>query len=765
MNAISESLDSETRARIFDEEIVPDSKLLQKVSHEHPKAIILGGQPGSGKGGLARAARAEFDGDVVTIDPDKLRDYKPRVDEFRASNPYNWSGRTQAEASQWADELREVAVAGKKNLIFDTTLSNGSWTADLIKDLQAEGYEVEVRAVAANKLESEWGVDSRFSKQLISDGYGRYVPAEARDVIYDKVPASLDTIHAQTRNAPIRVFSREGMELYDSRHDARLPGSALDEAREARLGDPKITRGLSEGWKEQRQWHETLPETIAENSKVAPDTAQRLLVERSELNVVEGVQRDAARAVSLDYGVRVHPMAVKGLGIVAGAEFVYDTAKTAGHTSDLLDQGNRTAAQSEIEHFGSRNLGMLGGAALGAEVLGAAGIESGPLDLIVGGAGAIGGAFAGDKLANAYDNHRIYNQTDAKGMTWNYDPAQSQQGWTIDLPPLPETPHGQHLTADPALAEQLTYQANSAAVELALGHPASPQDPYSQPSAGNDTPSKLPAPWIRDADTQHWSRQVTDQVMEHGLTSNHTVVANPQRAAQLDAAAQQTIAANVAHSQHGMAQHYQSLYEQQGWQKHGPMPDAVTDALKTPAHKLEASDGHTYTQSENGQWQTPETLWGTNVAEGHVRAELDATDRAAASSVRQTAPALAANDPRHPANPHHGLYEQLKERIPEASEARLLQFTDACNTKGIGDKNLGEIAFDRQGGHMIFNRSFVGPLAIVDVKEASPQAQQSIQHIQQTDHAQAQIQTHIQAQQTQAHQQQAQGPMPGGPGF
>lgn len=765
MNATSEGLDSETRARIFAEEIVPNSKLLQKVSHEHPKAIILGGQPGAGKGSLARAARDEFAGDVVIVDPDALRDFNPRVDEIRANHPYTWSGFTHAEASQAADDLREAVIARRTNLILDTTLSNGPWTADLIKDLQAKGYEVEVRAVVANKLESELGVDARFSGNLDVVGHGRYVPAGARDAIYEKVPASLNAIHAQTTQVPIRLFSREGIELYDSRNDAKLPGSALEEAREARLRDPKITRELSEGWQGQRQWHETLPETIAENSKVAPDTAQRLLVERSELNVVEGVQRDAARAVSLDYGVRVHPKAVKSLGVVAGAEFVYDTAKTAGHTSDLLNQGNRTAAQSEIEHFGSRNLGMLGGAALGAEVLGSAGIESGPLDLIVGGAGAIGGAFAGEKLANAYDNHRIYNQTDAKGMTWNYDPARPQQGWTIDVPPLPETPHGQRLTADPALTERLNYQANSTAVELALGHPAPPQDPYSQSAGGNDAPSKLPASWIRDADTEHWSRHVTDQVMEHGLTSNHTVVANPQRAAQLDAAAQQTIEANLAHSPHGMAEHYQALYEQHGWQKHGPMPDAVTDALKTPAHKLEASDGHTYTQGQNGQWQTPGTLWGTNAAEGHVRAELDATDRAAASSVRQTAPALAANDPRHPANPHHGLYEQLKERIPEASEARLLQFTDACNTKGIGDKNLGEIAFDRQGGHMIFNQSFVGPLAIVDVKEASPQAQQSIQHIQQTDHAQAQIQTHIQAQQTQSHQQQAQGPIPGGPGF
>ncbi len=76
---------------------------------------------------MARAAEKELVGDVVKIDP---------------------------------DELRNAAVAGKKNIIFDTTLSNGPWTSDLIKDLQTKGYDVEVHAMAAHKLESDHGVIS-----------------------------------------------------------------------------------------------------------------------------------------------------------------------------------------------------------------------------------------------------------------------------------------------------------------------------------------------------------------------------------------------------------------------------------------------------------------------------------------------------------------------------------------------------------------------------------------------------------------------------
>ena len=107
---------------------------------------------------------------AVKIDPDALRDHHRRIREFRATTPYTWSSRTQADAGQWADELRDAAVAGRKNFIFDTTLSNGPWSAELIRDLQARGYDVEVRVVAAHKLESDLGVEQRYGRSLQTKG-------------------------------------------------------------------------------------------------------------------------------------------------------------------------------------------------------------------------------------------------------------------------------------------------------------------------------------------------------------------------------------------------------------------------------------------------------------------------------------------------------------------------------------------------------------------------------------------------------------------
>jgi hypothetical protein len=74
--------------------------------------------------------------DVVVVDPDELREAHPKFGEFRRAHPYTWSGLTHADASQWADELLDATVSAKKNLIFDTTLSNGEWAAGFVKDLE-----------------------------------------------------------------------------------------------------------------------------------------------------------------------------------------------------------------------------------------------------------------------------------------------------------------------------------------------------------------------------------------------------------------------------------------------------------------------------------------------------------------------------------------------------------------------------------------------------------------------------------------------------
>jgi len=618
-------LDGAAHETIFKQQILTQRQFLDAASQDRPRAIILAGQPGAGKGGLVEAAEAELIDDVVTVDPDKLRNFHPDVQEFRRVHPYTWSGHTHADASKWADELLQATVDGKKNLIFDTTLSNGQWSAELIRDLQSQGYDVEVRALAAHKLESELGVDQRFTGSLDQRGHARYVPEGARDAIYGKLPTSLDTVQQQT-TAPIRIFNREGIELYDSRQDSRMAGQALQELREARLQEQAVTRGLNAGWQGQRSWHQHLPDNLPRNPKVAPEVAGHLLEERAELRVVAGVEGNAATAHTVDFNVRVKPVVMRGLGMAGAAATVYDAADTARNAGQLHAQGNDVGAQAQLLQFGARNVGGWAGGVVGAKIGAVAGVETGPGLVLTGLAGGVLGAMGSNEAVQWLEQRRINNQTDRSGVAWSFDPKAPDKGWTREVVDA-FGDHGLSVThtetAPPQVADELNYKAASRAVQLRLATPDVPVDPYRIPADANDTRSLRDSAWERDAQSGQWTRQVTDGLIERNVMHSHRESATPEKAVELEAYSQSVMAYNAARTPAAIAAGYAEQHAQAGWDRYGPVPEAVNHARAARA-TLPASDGEIYTRTSDGAW-TRQGWFGPSQAQGNLREELEQT--------------------------------------------------------------------------------------------------------------------------------------------
>ncbi len=624
-------LSAEEHARIFRERILEESAFSTATSQERPRVIVLAGQPGAGKGGLARSAELELRGDAVTVDPDALRDFHPKVESFRNAHPYTWADDTHPDASAWAKELRSAAVEGRKNLILDTTLADGEKAVALVKDLQAKGYEVEIRAMATHRLESELGVDERFSNSLERKGFGRYVPEGIRDQVYRDLPDNLNQVARET-GTPIRIFNREGVELYDSRTGTRLPGAALEEAREARLKDPGITRDLRDGWKEQRTWHRDLPENLPNNSKVDPATRENLLAERSASHVAESVDRTAREAIEVDHVTRVHPTRVRAgtaLGVAGLALEAYDAADSLRTASRLRSEGNATAAESELIHFGARSVGGWAGAGIGMATGAVLGVESGPGLLVTGAIGGVAGVFVGDKIAEWNDNRGIYNQT-LGGDSWNFDPDNPALGWRRKAP-INYTDNGidnarrSDVRASPATENQLNYQATSRSVELVLGGPPAQRSPFALAAEAGDPPSSRPSNWERDPESGKWERKVYGPFVERGGTPYSTDTADPgsERAARLDRQAAQIVVENAANSPASIAARYEDTHIRNGWAAYGDMPDAVRNA-RTNVDTLVASDENLYVRQPDGRWVSDGMILDST-ANGRLYDELEAT--------------------------------------------------------------------------------------------------------------------------------------------
>jgi predicted ABC-type ATPase len=631
MSGEKDVLSPEEHARVFRERVLRESTFDIATSQERPRAVILAGQPGSGKGGLASTASNELRGDAVTVDPDELRRFHPNVSDFRRETPYTWSGRTHADASQWADELLSETVASRKNLIFDTTLSNGQWASELINDLKAKGYEVEVRAIATSKLESELGVDRRFTQRIDAEGYGRHVPEGARDAIYGKLPTSLDTVRANT-DVPIRIFNREGVELYDSRTDTRAPSAALESARDTRLRDPNITHTLRDEWAEQQRWHRELPETLPTTGKVDPQTRENLLAQRRDLRIEESVDRLAREAADVDHISRVHPTRVRAgtaLGVAGLALEIYDGANSVRTAHRLAGEGNSTAAESTMIHFGARSVGGWAGAGIGMATGAVLGVESGPGLLVTGAIGGVAGVFVGDKIAAWDDNRRIYKQT-LGADTWTLDPDKPADGWRRKAPidytddAIDNARRGD-VRASPATENQLSYQATSRSVELVLGGPPVQRSPFSLPAEAGDASSSRPSNWERDPESGQWERKVYGPFVERGMTPYSTEVAEPgsERAARLDRQAAQIVVENAANSPASIAARYEDAYIRNGWAAYGEMPEAVRND-RTNIDKLVASDENLYVRQPDGRWVS-DGIFLDSTANGRLYDELEAT--------------------------------------------------------------------------------------------------------------------------------------------
>ena len=514
-----------------------------------------------------------------------------------------------------------------------------------------------------------------------------------RQHVYEALPDNLDKIHTET-GIQIRLYSREGNELYNNRTDPRMPGAVLDVEREHRLSDPHLTQVVRDTWKERVGWHRDLPQTLPNNANVAPDTAKAMLSERSELKIAEAVSRETTTAIQVDHQVRVRPNMIRGAAIGGTAVTAVEAVIEGRKIADLYGRDNPVGAQAAIVDFGARSVGGFAGAVVGAKVGTLVGIESGPGAIVTGLIGAGVGAMGASAAVEWIENYQINNQRDTTGKLWTFDPENPSAGWTrterevigsvgtlVDRPIYGPT---QEFTADPVLAQELNYKASSEAIGLRPGEPDRPIPPYSIPADSRDTASIYPASWERNPETGVWRREVVVSELEHGMKNVQIEFADPQKARHLDEYAADTIAYNASRSPAAMAKTFEDTHAQLGWQQHGKVPDAVTRA-RDHTDQVLASDGRTYQRGKDGEWTHDGMIWDSK-ANGNLRDELDATYLqiqsnfartadvpAQVSAVAQnrpdaviplaTAVAMPVDDMRQPGHPGNRTYAQMMDRV------------------------------------------------------------------------------------------------------
>jgi predicted kinase len=169
---------------------------------DKPKLILLGGQPGSGKTrSLVPGAENDLaaSGRPMLIDADQLREIHPRWKEAILTDDVTAAVKTHPDARKWVRKAYALAIESRCNVILDGTMASPESIAQVIKEFDDAGYDIEARILAIDSRTSWLGVLYRYEQKKSKGQDARMTPREVHDDAVNGIPKTLAAIEADAR--------------------------------------------------------------------------------------------------------------------------------------------------------------------------------------------------------------------------------------------------------------------------------------------------------------------------------------------------------------------------------------------------------------------------------------------------------------------------------------------------------------------------------------------------------------------------------------
>lgn len=267
--------------RIYARRIKPDF-LGHLAPSNSPTALLIGGQPGSGKSyalAQARTQMAASAGAAAVLSGDELREYHPYWRANALTDPQA-AARTQEDVGKWYARLTNDAVAQRVNIAFETAMRHAKAVLVLAEQLRARGYVIVATIVATDKEQSRLATMARFDVARTVGDVPRFVPAAYHDDAYARVRDTIGQLEATHAVDVLRIIMRDGASVYRNQlsdgaweHPAKAV-ELLDAARERR----PTARELADN---ALRW-QTLTQRLAIEATVAREVAAQTVAWRNE---------------------------------------------------------------------------------------------------------------------------------------------------------------------------------------------------------------------------------------------------------------------------------------------------------------------------------------------------------------------------------------------------------------------------------------------------------------------------------------------------
>lgn len=124
---------------------------------EKPLVVLMGGGGASGKGGVLKMLQESGEipkSGFVHIDPDGIKEVLPEYKIILDKKDFRAAMVVHEESSEIANEIINLSVSGRKNLIVDKTMGNQKKAIQQIEYFKANGYRVELVGVTVDPSEA-----------------------------------------------------------------------------------------------------------------------------------------------------------------------------------------------------------------------------------------------------------------------------------------------------------------------------------------------------------------------------------------------------------------------------------------------------------------------------------------------------------------------------------------------------------------------------------------------------------------------------------
>jgi len=209
-------LDPERHESIYTEQIA-SYYLPKSRPQEKPCAVITGGQPGSGKSGIAVLAVERFyDSGYVLVDADKMRPYHPEYTKLMRADDKMAANLTHVDCGPWATRLMRDGVAGRRNIIIDQTSRDPVAMEQMTHGLRQAGYRIELHVMAVSADVSEQRIHQRYEGQRARDGFGRFSTKDKHDEAFVGVADTVALVEAGVQVERLCLYDRSLHLIYDN---------------------------------------------------------------------------------------------------------------------------------------------------------------------------------------------------------------------------------------------------------------------------------------------------------------------------------------------------------------------------------------------------------------------------------------------------------------------------------------------------------------------------------------------------------------------